>query len=1617
MSNLETLRKLVRQQTVAIGQPVRNLIGPVPEELAPLVSTADSSWLLLAIPGSAYVTTDEFYTTFAGLQDRLVKEIKADNGRVVQSVSEPVTFLLRGVTDVPGSTAVPIQVVTGAAATEWGIWVDGVLVYRGTGERDFSINLRAGRRMLEVVVAGPAFGIQFPASLRVLPLRDVLTAPIWAFATPGYADPQAGTPAVKLGWYNSARVGGWSILRRELTAVGPVYDTGPANGAGEFAVVVPGDVVAAVAIGATVYAGFEQMGVVLDVGYDAAGQVTWDTVVYTGITSMRVRLPADRDAVNEFWLGRTLNIGVFRELTRVQRTGADAVVTYTDAAVVYGAPYEYALQAYGLFDPAALSPLSDVRYVRAGDLVPPGPIIINGRDFQNPLPDAPAAPYPRVINRRVTVLFDTPEDEDYAGVRVRFLYVQQTGAPLSATETSLTVPLSVVGPTDGYIIEILTGPCVGQVREVVSISGQVLTLGTDDGWYDDGLGNPLPTTASTFRLYRYIDVFTDTGLPNTSDQLSFDVVPDPADPTLPLYGTYLFSSYDLAGNMQDPVDSVLWEYTTDDDTFLGDNQPPVVGLRQLSRIAQESYLNLDGTPTYPTMAFSVVELTARDPVDELVGVVIEYRGRKVATGTSDGANSPDTLNDSDALGVDEQGVIVSSDGWQPNEWQNYLVEILNGTGAGQQRLITSNTANQLVVSAPWTEIPDATSEYEIAWIGEIPADAAGTSIDDPHGVRTRYVAVAKSDGSNFLGVRAKDKEGVYSDLLFYRPDFDNIPEISSVEIRIDTARDLVFVSGSVDDDTQSFLWWLEPAGAGQPSSPDAGGTPNQDFSDTSVLKTFPREDAGTVNDIPFEFTLDDGERRTLVIRPYSGTNFTGAAGPDFRKEITRSPRTVYVWEPKDSLGNTSAVSVTIRFFCTPKIAVVHGAPLDDGTPTAFLTGADSATLTLTQTGANWNLDQYGVGEFASNPTTYTQFYVRVIEPTSGIEQFAKIIGNTADTLQLESWFNPAWWPNGAQTPQAGWPFEVRNGITWWRWWEAGATDEQNAAWIGTYDQDYFERFPVNPTYVQFYSQISGVPAEPVHTAVFDRDDLPSFETLSVNIFNVSQLQVSIDGWDDDTKSWICFARKNAPPTLGGGDFTGLEGTDGPQKTQLDPDFRRFEGLIKTATQFEMDVGDGEWYVTACPINSHGEYGTCLTKIKDVVVTTPVTPALGTPSAGPVDPDNIPVEGGDAYNLIRWPHNTAIASPATDVTMKIWGYRVDRDIATEEELTVDTGFGGGDRLPWQDSISGITEALKIQARSLDDDSVGADSIGTPYSAQGSFLHLTGQTVNGVFVPDKRGLPANGARQYTWRYRAKLYQAASEVWTSPGYVETTGYYQGTALVPTFVGTPTATLQNHGVCGLTPGTTAWPLVLLLQWSLDPTRLNGTDYGLRISADYITVFPTVYVTSVGTPSTGVANGSISFSPPQKYVGTARVLVSNATLTTNLQFLTHPGGDGVGYQDFNLHGGNGEIVEIRIQNPPASVTPLAEFGSNGLPNWSLETSPNGTPNGTLRIHNNLATTTQQSVWADYRCDEWIEGTMPRTFGFTLDIVKLSTGQVMETASTSLQVVCGNCASDTYTTN
>lgn len=1183
---LELLRRLVRQQTETIG-PVKNLVGPVAPTSIPIQVTREARWLVLRVPGTKLLSLDEFFATYATAAERRVEEVTAINGVVLVRDIEPALFLVRGQVQVTSSLSVTFGITTASAQSEFAMYVNGVLQRRGSGDREFTLSLPAGQHIIELMVASSAFAFQFPPSLLVTSVREtVLEAPIWESVRAGYADPLIGTPAIYLRWYSSPRVGGWTIHRREVESLGLIVAVGEPGLDGEYGLELYGDFTSTVSPGDALYAGFEPMGIIRDVYYDPDVATTYDAVLYTGLTLVRVRLPTERDEINPYWLGRTAGSGVFREVQRMQRVSSGPIAEWADLAVETGLPYEYVLQAYGLFDPSALSPYSEVRYVRAGDVDAPASITIL------PL-------YPQVLNHRATVLFTTPVDQDYAGVRVFFGDTVAEGtSPGGNTVNTLVLAETPAIDIIGALVRLTGGTGAGQITIVASIVGATITSSGD--W------DITPDATTTYEIELIEDVMTDFGLPNTDDQLAFDIRVEAGEPVL---GTFYFCSFDHAGNIQSYADGVPWEYDGLDDGFLGQNQPPVVGIRQLPVAVQ---LTLPA-PYNDVVNTAVIELTASDPIDGTTGVTIQYRRRGGATGLAQGPNGATSLFD-------------GTQTWTPNQWTNWVVTIVNGLGIGQDRVIASNGTNVLQLVEAWETIPDATSEYEIAWVGNLSAAAPATTIDNPQDVRSRLVAVSRAENQNWIQVRALDQEGLYSDTLSYTPDYDNSPEFSSVEIRIDFNTNTVRVVGAVDDDTRSLQWWVTPADSGEPTDPDTGGTPEL-IADTSIQKDF-----------VFTFSLVHGQRKLVRIRPFSGINATGVEGIDYEREVFRAPNTTVMFEPKTEGGAYSATTLRATFLVSPRI--------EDATVAELVTSATATTLV--DTGQTWDVVD-GIGQWEAVDRLYQAYFVRIVSGT-GVNQVRKILESEANTLILERPWDTI--------PDASSSYVIQRGATYYR---LLTSLEDNSPFVPTVVPVHFVRTEADQ-YLEFYSVITGVPPEEVQRVLIDHDELAEIDGWTVYEDPANVLNVVLGTPDEDVKRWMLYAKKGDWPTV-----------DETEDGQLDPEFLRADFPITLRRQVSFHAGDGTWYLILEPRNSLDDPGP---RLSTTFAVTGVVTTVAVLSNLTVTPND---NGSVVYNLVSWNHSATIELPDTDHTVRVWAYRADIGAPTLVELTA-----GLTRYPHQDS---------------------------------------------------------------------------------------------------------------------------------------------------------------------------------------------------------------------------------------------------------------------------------------------------------------------------------------------
>lgn len=103
-----------------------------------------------------------------------------------------------------------------------------------------------------------------------------------------------------------------------------------------------------------------------------------------------------------------------------------------------------------------------------------------------------------------------------------------------------------------------------------------------------------------------------------------------------------------------------------------------------------------------TNAWTAKSVTGLPTAWGIDGALISTLGSAAsfATGTSTGTNTSTTLNN-------------TGKAWSTDMWKNYQIRITGGTGKGQIRTISTNSATAITVSSAWTVTPDATSHYSI----------------------------------------------------------------------------------------------------------------------------------------------------------------------------------------------------------------------------------------------------------------------------------------------------------------------------------------------------------------------------------------------------------------------------------------------------------------------------------------------------------------------------------------------------------------------------------------------------------------------------------------------------------------------------------------------------------------------------------------------------------------------------------------------------------------------------------------------------------------------------------------------------------------------------------------
>lgn len=528
-SYLEELRRLVLTQTTKIGTTVANIHGGASSAIAGATgasSAGSSRWTVVRAAGNTFGSVDQFHQAVQASPNPSSSSADSTDGMTVVAGAESgaTSLLLSGTITLDQARTFPIAIDAGTPEATFIVTIDGKTVRQGIGSAQFSVTLDAGQHSIEVMGSSSAMGVRLPADIVVSPGFDAVSAPVWLSLTTGYVDDGAGTTADTLKWYGDLRAGAWRVLRRTFQTLVAITSVGALDASGTFAVTLDGDARSSLDAGLELFAGSEAMGQVQSIAYDTDAD----------ITIVGLRLSPDRVDISAQWVGRTATKGELVEVAQVSRVGT-ATVTWNDTNVQARVRYEYALQARGLNASSPWSPLSEIRSISAGDLVPPASITF-------------ASGFPKVIALLGRIKFTTPADKDYAGVKI---YYRQfyTGASTAATGTTLTAaggsfPVSVVA----WTVRITSGTGRGQERQITASTSTQITVAT---WATN------PPNGSTWLVFKDTPVKTQFGAPNRTEDGTFELID--TDTTAPEQ-LYHFRAFDKAGNEQVDIDCTTWLY-------------------------------------------------------------------------------------------------------------------------------------------------------------------------------------------------------------------------------------------------------------------------------------------------------------------------------------------------------------------------------------------------------------------------------------------------------------------------------------------------------------------------------------------------------------------------------------------------------------------------------------------------------------------------------------------------------------------------------------------------------------------------------------------------------------------------------------------------------------------------------------------------------------------------------------------------------------------------------------------------------------------------------------------------------------------------------------------------
>jgi hypothetical protein len=1127
LSLLESLRKLIRQDTVKVGGSIGNMHGAVRVDLASTADSATQTWLGMTIPSRDLPTLPQFLATFA--EDPSAMELEVASEGVLSLTLTPYSAtLLRTVVNADRTLNFNLEITVPTTGGVAAVYVDGNLVRTIRGTAAAPVTLSSGQHTLYVLVVSPSITITAPKRLSFVGETDVPSAPQWESSTTGYLDQISGTSANILRWLADPEVGHYRVLRREPKLIANLAVPGDGEVLGvsalttndTFSITIDGDHAAEIPLQAVLLNGGESIGVVTGVQVD------------TGDTIITCRLPLGvAEPPTTGLLNQLLYIGTFTELSRVTRVANTAILEYVDGAVTKDVAYEYALQAAGLVDETILSPLSQIRYLVTGDFTAPGPIVFESG-------------YPTVLNKNVTVRFTTPADLDYAGVNVYFRQRILNGAnPYDATNVSgttvtvtpTTLP-TAAGGLAGYKLRFVNATYGAYTFEIASNTASAITL-----------TETVPTEIQTvinaaqpvdLTIYKDTALRTDRGLPNRPDELNFEAQD---------YGQYYFATFDRSGNEQDFATAVTWDYDPTDDNF---TSPPVLALRQLVA-SEQAYFFLSGTGTVSITTGGAATFSTSQTFG--VGSQIRVSSTNYTITAGSGTSYTVTPNPGATITTQPFSYWADSVNYAVIEVWAYDPSLptanqYDGVSVKYQR------GNGTIESLPM----DGATALGTPAYPNLVTSTAEAILDTPPTTRSRFILVNRNDEG--INVWAENASGLTTDKTTFIADLDTTPE-ATLETTISTLTNTVQFVVVVDDDTKSFKWQVDEG-----TTYTVDTTTQKRISIDGATKT-----TGGALLYP-ELTLELGQLKQLKVRPYADNPPTTPYGGELIvRDLVRTPRSSVTFDNKDANGN---------YLVTQTKAIFSMAPAQ----TKTVTGRTGTLATvgnnqvLTDSGSpGWTVNQFQTGS--------TKFYYLLLFPTSaqGREAISvPIVSNTANTVTVTGLSQYV----GLSPSSLN--YEIHDGAVLFRQVIGGVAQGNFQPSTGTkvfsktadFDLEFYATktgcYPESPRRVT-------VDAD-------DLPSLSGFQYTPLTISTVDYLQLGFGGYDDDATFWEVYEKKGGWPTTDAAqpsstvvmDMSKIDRNFLRFSGSVDQSYYR-------RARASMTAGD-VWYAVAVPKNSFGQVG-------------------------------------------------------------------------------------------------------------------------------------------------------------------------------------------------------------------------------------------------------------------------------------------------------------------------------------------------------------------------------------------------------------------------------------------